>query len=622
LVNIKDFLEGLKLNYRETSTHFQVDCPLCTDSRKRLGISKTLIEDKGKDYAWSCFNCSSKGLSLANFKKAIEKLKGLNRKEFVEYKSDKSVSIKQDLADKCHDLIKKNKTAVEYLINERRITKEAIKHFKLGYRTKFRSDKGDVYDAGPHIAIPYLEGEKLVNIKYRSIDPEVKKEFKWRREKGGKTALFNSDVTNDHDHHTIIIAESEIDTMSIWCAGFKNVVGLTAGAKAFEQEWYDRLERFDKVYLVLDNDTAGKDGAKAIAKRLGLGRCYNVQLPEDVKDPNDYFKKYSTKDFKELLRRARRFDIERVTSLAKSIRSEIKKIRFGEEKDQGISTGFSSIDHLMGLMQEGNYIVLCARPKVGKTRFLINILNRNANKGIHTFNVQCEMTERDLINSYVRLNTQEYLPDFSDVGTPDAMKEAKDQAIEALTDGLLEIPTFNLMSYHPNGNELDPKIICDKIRQVTQRFGTKIVGIDNMHFICRGNNAKEKIDEASQMFKSLAVELGIVLIVVTHPKKTNHNRELDNDDLKDSSSMFQDADAVLLLHRPKMDSEIEEAESEEDDSIEEGVLSPLTFVKITARRKTGGRCKLVYIPEYSIFKDTGYYYRETLDGYKKAIRED
>jgi hypothetical protein len=140
LVNIKEFLDGLKLNYRESSTHFQVDCPLCTDSRKRLGISKTLSEDKGKDYAWSCFNCSSKGLSIANLKKAIDKLKGLNRKEFVEYKNEKAVSIKQDLADKCHELIKKNKSAVEYLINERKLTKEAIKHFKLGFRKNFKND--------------------------------------------------------------------------------------------------------------------------------------------------------------------------------------------------------------------------------------------------------------------------------------------------------------------------------------------------------------------------------------------------------------------------------------------------------------------------------------------------
>ena len=51
--------------------------------------------------------------------------------------------------------------------------------------------------------------------------------------------------------------------------GIKNVVGLTTGAEGFHQSWYDRLERFKTIYLVMDNDIAGQDGAVKISKRLG-----------------------------------------------------------------------------------------------------------------------------------------------------------------------------------------------------------------------------------------------------------------------------------------------------------------------------------------------------------------
>ena len=189
LKDILEFLDENKFSYKDVhsdDTHVQVDCPLCGDSRKRLGI---LIKPKTKggiDHPFRCFNCNSRGLSLTTLKKAINSLKDLNRKRFVEYKNGQVSTIKQGLAEKMHEIIlKEDKTfARDYLLNERKISEEVVNHFKLGFRSKFTAKDGSTYDGGPYISIPGYENDKCVYIKYRSIDPDIDKQFKWKREKG------------------------------------------------------------------------------------------------------------------------------------------------------------------------------------------------------------------------------------------------------------------------------------------------------------------------------------------------------------------------------------------------------------------------------------------------------
>ena len=195
------FLDEQKIPYLplgDEDKDIQADCPLCTDSRKRLGIR---IKATKLGNSWHCFNCSSKGKSLNTLKKAMAKLKKLNRSSFVEYKSAQTTKpFPKELSDKMHEALFKVDKAIKYLTEKRGLTEDCIKHFKLGFRTKFKKKEGnDYYDAGPHIALPAFEDEKLVYIKYRNISKDQSKSIKWRREKNGKTILFNNDVLYDHD---------------------------------------------------------------------------------------------------------------------------------------------------------------------------------------------------------------------------------------------------------------------------------------------------------------------------------------------------------------------------------------------------------------------------------------
>lgn len=86
----------------------------------------------------------------------------------------------------------------------------------------------------------------------------------------------------------IIITEGEIDAMSWFDYGYPAMSVPFGGGKGAKQQWiendFDRLERFEKIYISTDMDKPGEDAAEEISSRLGRHRCYRVSLPH--KDAN------------------------------------------------------------------------------------------------------------------------------------------------------------------------------------------------------------------------------------------------------------------------------------------------------------------------------------------------
>ena len=86
----------------------------------------------------------------------------------------------------------------------------------------------------------------------------------------------------------IVITEGEIDALS-WAAwGYAAMSIPFGGGKGAKQQWieneFDRLSRFEKIYISTDMDKPGEEAAEEIVSRLGRHRCYRVELP--FKDAN------------------------------------------------------------------------------------------------------------------------------------------------------------------------------------------------------------------------------------------------------------------------------------------------------------------------------------------------
>lgn len=608
---VKKFLNDKGLKFSSRDTHYQLDCFLCTDKRERLGIDK-------ESGAWKCFNCSSGGKKLNSLIYAYNHKGTITTKDKIELtEREKKCTIKPNFHLQWQKRLKNTKkyASAKYLVRERGLSKETVLHFKLGARKIFKNKDGEKFDAGEHVAIPYIQDDKCVCVKYRSLDPEIDKKWKWRREKGGISTLFNDAVIDDFDYDEIFITESEIDTMSFWSFGIKNVVGLTTGAEGFHQSWYDRLERFKKVYLVLDNDIKGQEGAEKIAKRLGKGRCFNIVLPEGIKDPNDYIQKYTKEDLFKLAKKAPQFKVRGARSL-RDMMGNLYNKRFNEDEEEieGFKTPWKKVNNIIGPLKPGHLFVLAGKPKSGKSSLALNLMEHWGNQDIGCGMYSCEMNELRIAEKFTMMK----------IPTVDKIENIEPIQVK---EAMFKLPMDKMEFYYPDRADLtgDKEAIdrvCQKITEIVQRYGLKIFVFDNLHFLCRGDDDKAMIDAATQQFKLLAEELGILFILVTHPRKTNSNKQLKTDDLKGSSSIFQDADVVWLMHRPYNDADM--IPEEAGIGVVEGAMSPRTDISITGRWTEGGKTFLAFHGAQSLFKDKGTLYNEVAkqlgQGKKKKTR--
>ena len=345
-----------KFDVHESGNNWQIDCPFCGGVQK-LGFKKTTGQ-------FNCFKCDERG-SLKRFQKLVDDKHVVDLKIEDEETKNKPVKIKQTLAAKLHQNLKKKRAVQKYLESERGFKQQTIEHFQLGAK---------VFKSYTYVSIPFWKSGKLVNIKYRAIDFKDKK-YKWRRIAGGESSIFHDDVCDQKNFDEVYLCEAELDCIALWNAGVKNVVACTVGAKGFKSEWFARLERFKKIYLVFDTDVDGQEGARKASSRLGMDRCYNVELPDDVKDVNEYFwdskkhkRRHTKKDFMQLVGEARRFEPKDVMSLEYALKDLYREKFFNDElENDGFKTQWSGVNKILsGAAKPGELVVVSGPPKVGK----------------------------------------------------------------------------------------------------------------------------------------------------------------------------------------------------------------------------------------------------------------
>jgi hypothetical protein len=119
-------------------------------------------------------------------------------------------------------------------------------------------------------------------IKARALEKKA-----WQRldPPGGGWGLFGLH-TIPNDCTEIVLTEGEYDAMAVSQATGRHAVSLPNGCRSLPVQTLPMLERFDKIYLWMDNDEPGREGAEKFAKKLGVNRTYIVQCLE-AKDAND-----------------------------------------------------------------------------------------------------------------------------------------------------------------------------------------------------------------------------------------------------------------------------------------------------------------------------------------------
>ena len=222
-----------------------------------------------------------------------------------------------------------------------------------------------------------------------------------------------------------------------------------------------------------------------------------------------------------------------------------------------IKTGFDGIDDKIYGLGEGDMIVVAGRPASGKSALCVNIATNIAAENIPVGIFSLEMTnlqlQQRLICSKARVNLSDALQGRLTLKHEEDIARAK--------EWLMEYPL-----YIDDNPILTPEILRRKVLRMVNRHGIRAVVIDYLQLMrsSQFSSLHEKVTAISQSLKAVALEFKIPLIVLAQLNRKPEEREDGQpkvSDLRDSGSIEQDADVVMLIHRLDFYSETNTGES-------------------------------------------------------------
>lgn len=426
---------------------------------------------------------------------------------------------------------------LDYLVIDRGFTVEVLDRFKVG------AEEGH---GQKWVVIPYLnqEGSAAKYIKYRSVPPSPKA---FRSSPGREVPLFN-EIILTQPLEEIVICEGESDCMSLLSLGYSSAVGLP-GANTQKAAWIDRLDTIPNVYILLDLDQVGQKAARELAARIDIQKVKNIVIPPFVKadgaagkDLNDrVLAGLTLEQFQELKKQSRAFDVEGVHNLH-SLLTELETDIAEKGTEPSLKTPWPSQTQRMGGCEFGELIGVLAEAKVGKTTYSLNWLQYYVEQGLNCLFYCQEMPPKRLVRKWMSMVTKtDDTPGKSQV-TPATVRSALSIA-ETL-------PGEMLFAYTRSSKAEE---IMSTIRQAVRRYGVKVVCFDNLQLMVRSlEHSVQETSKYSKMFKELAMELNILIILIIQPNRVSEGSLVKARNAGGSSAPEKDVDTMICLNRKRV----------------------------------------------------------------------
>jgi len=236
--------------------------------------------------------------------------------------------------------------------------------------------------------------------------------------------------------------------------------------------------------------------------------------------------------------------------LTDAVTSAIDEIEAAQGRDGsmiGVPTGFAELDDLTNGLHPGQLIILAARPAIGKSTLGLDIARSAAiHHDMPTILFSLEMGRSEIA---MRLLSAE-----AAVGLQSMRKgtvHAQDWTTIAQTRGRInDAPLY--IDDSPNMTLVEIRAKC---RRLKQKVGLKMVIIDYLQLMTSGKKVEsrqQEVSEFSRALKLLAKELSVPVIAISQLNRGAEQRADKKpalSDLRESGSIEQDADMVILLHR-------------------------------------------------------------------------
>ncbi|MBU6144126.1 MAG: replicative DNA helicase [Acidobacteria bacterium] len=213
----------------------------------------------------------------------------------------------------------------------------------------------------------------------------------------------------------------------------------------------------------------------------------------------------------------------------------------------GIPTGFTKLDKDTNGLHPGQLVIIAARPGLGKSTLALDIAREAAiNNKMATAIFSLEMSMTEIAMRLLSAETGIYLQSMRAGGISDnewAIMAERRSAIAGSPILIDDSPNLNIVE------------IRAKCRRMIKDFDLKLVIIDYIQLMTSGKkveNRQQEVSEFSRSLKLLAKELKVPVVALSQLNRKSEdggNKKPELSQLRESGSLEQDADVVILIHR-------------------------------------------------------------------------
>ncbi len=257
-----------------------------------------------------------------------------------------------------------------------------------------------------------------------------------------------------------------------------------------------------------------------------------------------------------IFRLARREAGRGAEPIAEAVRETFRRIEAASHREglTGLTTGYLDLDQILCGLNAGDLIVLAARPSMGKTALALNVIEHAAlsrpdwlDRPPVILHFTLEMGQQQVVARMLcsrarveahRLRTGRIPPDDH----------------QKLQDAAGELSRTNI--FIDDASSLTMMALRSRARRQKARTGLDLVVVDYLQLVSfpKSESRQQEISNISRSLKALARELHVPVVALAQLSRQVELREDKRPqlaDLRESGSIEQDADVVLLLYRPE-----------------------------------------------------------------------
>lgn len=500
----------------------------------------------------------------------------------VEFTPRQEKQFKKPVVPKC-DRAKEKSRAWEYLTG-RGISPDAIRAYRIA-------------ETGSEVVFPYFHEENLVGIKYRGLG-----EKRFRVEAGCTPALFGWQAIPKNQRH-VAITEGEIDAMSLYTYGYPSLSVPFGGGKGAKHAWieqeYERLSRFDRIYLSFDNDREGQIALHEVVGRLGRERCFVLKIPG--KDANEaLMAKVDGGDIKRCFENARPLDPKELKCPKDFLDDVLEEFYPPEDKSQGLPLPFGELGNFA--FRGGEFTIWSGINGHGKSMILSQVLLQAMSDGERVCVASLELKADRLLRRMIRQATANRLP------SRDYIK----QSINWLTDKLWIFDAVGTVK---------GEWILEVFKYAAKKYGISHFAIDSLMkcgFDVDDYVAEKKFVDAICDFKN---EMNVHVHLVDHMRKpVGEDYNGGKMDIRGSGSKTDLADNVLTVWRNKKREEaMQMREMGNHQPIDESLLNSPDAILNCSKQREGeweGKIGLYYSKETFQYLNSEHEHPKTYIGFE------